>query len=69
MIEIQPRSAEDLRAALDESTEDFRAALEQLERRTRWEMSVGRRIAQNAPASLIGGFLLGALLGAITART
>ena len=70
MIEIDspPRTTADVRAAIEESNDDLRAALEQLERRARWEISLGRRIAQNAPAVLIVGFLCGALLGAATAR-
>jgi hypothetical protein len=69
MIEIRssaPRSAEDLRAALDESTEDLRVALEELERRARWEISLGRRIAQNAAVVLTAGFVCGAVIGAFT---
>jgi hypothetical protein len=67
-IHAQPRTAADVREAIDESNDELRYALEQLERRTRWEISVGRRIAENAPVVLIAGFLCGALLGAATAR-
>ena len=71
MIEVQthiPKTAADVRAAIDEGNHDLRAALEELELQARWEISLGRRIAENAPTVLTLTFLCGVLLGALTRR-
>ena len=72
MIEVHthiPKTAADARAAIDESNHDLRVALEELELQARHEMSLGRRIAENAPAVLTLTLLCGVLLGALTRRT
>jgi hypothetical protein len=67
-IRPQPKSAEEIRQEIEQGQEELRQALEDLERKAKWEVSVGRRIAENAPSVLLAGFICGALLGAITHR-
>lgn len=69
-MEIQPppKSAAEIRQEIEQGQEELRAALEQLERRARWEVSLGRRIAENAPSVMLAAFICGALLGAVTRR-
>jgi hypothetical protein len=63
-----PKSADEIRHEIEQGQEELRQALENLERRAKWEVSLGRRIAENAPSVLLAGFICGALLGAVTRR-
>jgi hypothetical protein len=63
------RSIAEVRASLERSTEDLRAALERLELGARAKLDVGRRIAGKGPAVYVVGFLVGMMLGMMTARS
>lgn len=63
------RSIAEVRASLERSTQDLRAALERLELGARAKLDVGRRIAGKGPTIYVAGFLLGMMLGVMTARS
>lgn len=66
--DVGRRSVAEVRASLEQSTQDLRAALERLELNARAKLDVGRRIAGKGPGIYVAGFLVGMVLGMMTAR-
>lgn len=62
------RSEAEVRASLEQSTDDLRSALERLELGARAKLDVGKRIAHKGPMIYVAGFVVGAVLGMLTAR-